>query len=297
MKLCQLKGKNGPSLGIYTENGIVDVKAEGERRGLPVPGNMMELIAGGRKGLKSLSAILDSPECFSDSRKAEAVSSPGKILCIGLNYRRHAKECGLPLPEKPVLFNKFGNALAADRAEVVLPSAYNEYDYEAELVVIIGRKCRNVKKEDALGYVFGYTCGNDISTRDLQFARGGQWVLSKTFDSFAPTGPYVVTADEIDPQNLHIWSTVNGEMRQNSSTSDMIFSVSEIIEDLSSHFTLEPGDIIFTGTPEGVMQGYGEDEKSWLKGGDTVEVGIDSIGTLTTYFVSEGLNGREQAHK
>ena len=138
--------------------------------------------------------------------------------------------------------------------------------------------------EDAPDYVFGYTCGNDLSCRDLQFARGNQWVLSKTFDGFAPIGPCLVPAGEIDPQNLAISSVVNGEVRQNSNTSDMIFPVAEIIADLSHHFTLQPGDLIFTGTPQGVMHGYPADQKNWLKPGDRVDIVIENIGTLTTTF-------------
>lgn len=181
-------------------------------------------------------------------------------------------------------FCKFSNALSAHRDTVRLDPAYREYDYEAELVVIIGRPARNVSAEDAMDYVFGYTCGNDLSTRDLQFARGNQWLLSKTFDGFAPLGPCVVTADSLDPSDLAISSTVNGELRQNSRTSDLIFSVPELIADLSRHFTLEPGDVIFTGTPQGVMHGWSADKKQWLKPGDRVDVTIEGIGTLTTTF-------------
>ena len=199
---------------------------------------------------------------------------------INLNYLQHAKECNLPIPAAPVLFNKFSNALAADGDEVRLMPDYVEYDYEAELVVVMGKPARNVTEEDALDYVFGYTCGNDLSTRDLQFVRSNQWVLSKTFDGFAPIGPCVVTADSIDPNNLRIGSVVNGEVRQDSNTSDLIFSVAQIIADLSKHFTLLPGDLIFTGTPQGVMHGYPADQKNWLKPGDQVDIIIENIGTL-----------------
>ena len=188
------------------------------------------------------------------------------------------------MPPAPVLFNKFANSLAADQERIYLDPAYQEYDYEAELVAVIGRKAKNVSPEDALSYVFGYTCGNDLSTRDLQFARGGQWVLSKSLDGFGPVGPCVVTADEIEPQNLKISSMVNGEIRQASNTADMIFSVAEIIADISRHMTLMPGDIIFTGTPQGVMHGYPADQKNWLKPGDEVSVTIENIGTLHNSF-------------
>ena len=175
-------------------------------------------------------------------------------------------------------------ALAAHGDCIKLPDEYKEYDYEAELVAVMGKPARNVSPEEALSYVYGYTCGNDLSTRDLQFARGNQWVLSKSLDGFGPVGPCLVPAGELDPQNLDISSTVNGELRQNSNTSDMIFSLAEIIADLSRHFTLLPGDIIFTGTPSGVMQGYPADKKQWLRPGDKVAVTIEGIGTLENTF-------------
>ena len=281
MKLVQFWMYGLPALGIQTEQGIIDVAAEAARRGMYAPTDMKEAIALGVDGLAELA---EGAECFTEAPLAPVVTGTDRIFCIGLNYRRHAKECGLPLPPAPVLFNKFGNALAAHGEEITLPPDYKEYDYEAELVVVIGKPARNVSAEDALDYVFGYTCGNDLSTRDLQFARGNQWVLSKTFDGFAPVGPCLVPAGEIDPQNLAISSVVNGEVRQNSNTSDMIFTVAQIISDLSHHFTLQPGDLIFTGTPQGVMHGYPADQKNWLKPGDQVDIIIEGIGTLTNTF-------------
>ena len=282
MKLVQFWFGNLPALGLQTENGIVDVAAESARRGMYAPTDMKEAISMGVEGLEELA---QDAQCYTDAPLAPAVTGTDRIFCIGLNYRQHAKECGLPLPPAPVLFNKFGNALAADGEPVTLNPDYKEYDYEAELVVVIGKPARNVSAEDALDYVFGYTCGNDLSCRDLQFVRGNQWVLSKTFDGFAPIGPCIVPAKEIDPNHLAISSTVNGEVRQNSNTSDMIFSPAQIIADLSRHFTLQPGDLIFTGTPQGVMHGYPADQKNWLKPGDKVEVTIENIGTLSTIFV------------
>ena len=284
MRLTQFYQNDRICLGIQTEEGIVNVLAEAARRGLSAPETMMDVIRAGKEGMDVLRQLSDEAQCFFDGKKAPVVTGSDKILCIGLNYRQHAKECNLPLPPAPVLFNKFSNALAADGDSVYLDPAYVEYDYEAELVAIIGKPARNVSAEDALDYVFGYTCGNDLSTRDLQFARSNQWLLSKTFDNFAPIGPCVVTADTIDPNNLKISSVVNGEQRQNSTTADMIFSVAEIIADLSRHFTLQPGDLIFTGTPQGVMHGYPADKKMWLKPGDSVEVTIEGIGTLRNTF-------------
>ena len=284
MKLVQVWKDATPSLGIQTPQGVIDVEKESARRGLPAPTDMASAIALGQAGLDQLAALMEGAQCFTDAPLAPVVTQTGKILCIGLNYRQHAKECNLPLPEKPVLFNKFSNALAAHGDCVTLLPDYQEYDYEAELVAVMGKPARDVKEEDALSYVYGYTCGNDLSTRDLQFARGNQWVLSKTLDGFAPIGPCLVPAGELDPQNLAISSTVNGEVRQNSNTGDMIFTVAQIIADLSHHFTLQPGDLIFTGTPQGVMHGYPADQKNWLRPGDRVDVTIEHIGTLTTTF-------------
>ena len=281
MKLVQFWFAGLPALGIQTEQGIGDVAAEGARRGIYAPTDMKEAIA---MGVELLEDLAVDAQCFTDAPLAPVVTGTDRIFCIGLNYRQHAKECNLPLPPAPVLFNKFGNALAAHGDCVKLEPDYKEYDYEAELVAVMGKPARNVSPEEALDYVFGYTCGNDLSCRDLQFARGNQWVLSKTFDGFAPIGPCLVPAGELDPQNLAISSVVNGEVRQNSNTSDMIFTVAQIISDLSRHFTLQPGDLIFTGTPQGVMHGYPADRKNWLKPGDKVDIVIEKIGTLTTTF-------------
>ena len=284
MKLKQV-WKNGKCcLAVGTESGWIDIAEESALRGMTAPVTMLDAILAGNEGMETLKQLSENAKCFTDAPTAPAVTGGEKILCIGLNYRQHAKECNLPMPAAPVLFNKFPNALAADGDSIYLDPRYVEYDYEAELVAIIGREARNVSAEDALDYVFGFTCGNDLSTRDLQFVRSSQWLLSKTFDGFAPLGPCVVTADSIDPDNLKISSVVNGELRQNSNTSDMVFSTAQIIADLSSHFTLKPGDLIFTGTPQGVMHGYPKDQKNWLKPGDHVDIIIENIGTLHNTF-------------
>lgn len=284
MKLTQFIRDNEIRLAVITDEGMVDVAAEAAVRGISAPATMLELIRSGEEGMAVVTQLAENAQCFAEGANAPVLTGGEKILCIGLNYMQHAKECNLPLPPGPVLFNKFPNALAADGESIKLPEEYREYDYEAELVAIIGKPARNVTEEEALGYVFGYTCGNDLSTRDLQFVRSSQWLLSKTFDGFAPIGPCVVTADSIDPNDLPISSTVNGELRQNSNTSDMIFSTAQIIADLSRHFTLQPGDMIFTGTPQGVMHGYPKDQKNWLKPGDQVTVTIEGIGTLRNTF-------------
>ena len=285
MKLRQVWKDGGAALAIETEAGLVDVLAEAARREIAAPGTMLEAIEGGEQALEVLSALAQGAECFTDAPAAPAVTGGDKILCIGLNYMRHAAEFKSNIPAAPVIFAKFPNALAADGDRVALCPDYKEYDYEAELVVVIGKKCKDVPAEEALDYVFGYTCGDDLSTRDLQFTRGNQWILSKNFDGFAPMGPCVVTADSIDPSELQVCSRVNGELRQNGNTRDMIFPVGKLIEDISHHMTLMPGDVIFTGTPHGVMQGYPEDQKNWLKPGDTVEISIEGIGKLTNTLI------------
>lgn len=282
MKLTQFCKNNAPALGIWTDRGIVDPAVEAARRGLTAPATMLEAIRGGEAAISLLESLSDG-STVEEAVLAPVVTGMDKLLCIGLNYRQHALECGSPLPPAPTLFNKFRSALAAHGQAIFLPRDYREYDYEGELVAVIGKPARNVAAEDALSYVFGYTCGDDLSTRDLQFARSNQWLLSKTFDGFAPVGPCVALG--LDPRDLTLTTTVNGEVRQNSSTADLIFDVAHIIADLSRHFTLLPGDLIFTGTPSGVMQGYPADRKRWLRPGDRVEVTIEGIGTLSNTFI------------
>jgi len=285
MKLVQFWKNNVPALGIQTEQGIVDAAAEAAVRGLYIPSTMLELVRSGKKALDILSAMAEKPACFTNAKLAPVITGMDKVLCIGLNYRQHAIECGAPIPEHPVVFSKFPSTLSACGDEIKLHDAYHEYDYEAELVIVIGKKARNVSEAEAMDYVFGFTCGNDLSERYLQHTRGGQWILGKTLDGFGPIGPCITTADAIDCTNLDISCRVNGEVRQHSNTSDFIFPVAKLVADLSNHLTLLPGDIIFTGTPSGVMLGYPEDQKNWLKRGDTVEVTIEGIGTLTNTLV------------
>jgi 2-keto-4-pentenoate hydratase/2-oxohepta-3-ene-1,7-dioic acid hydratase in catechol pathway len=214
---------------------------------------------------------------------------PSQILCIGLNYRRHAAESGMQPPERPVLFTKGINTVQnpGDNIEIPVRAASSEVDYECELVVVIGKLCKNVKAADALSYVLGYTCGNDVSARDWQLKwGGGQWCRGKAFDTFSPLGPCLVTIDEIpDPQTLGIRTILNGDCVQDWNTNDMIFSVAEIIEFLSASTTLPPGTVIFTGTPHGV--GMAAKPPRWLKPGDTVTIEIDKIGQLTNPVILE----------
>ena len=212
-------------------------------------------------------------------RPLAPVSRPAKIIGIGLNYRDHAAESGQPIPEEPILFPKFANSVIGPGEPILLPEATEQVDYEAELAVVIGRMTRDVSVDDALSYVAGYTCANDVSARDLQF-RSSQWMLGKAIDTFLPIGPWLVTADEItDPQALAIRCVLNGRTMQDSSTAQMVFGVAELVAYISRTLTLEPGDLIATGTPPGV--GAARTPPVWLEDGDEVTIEIEGIGTLT----------------
>ncbi len=222
-------------------------------------------------------------------RKILAPIVPSAILCIGLNYRHHAAESGAKVPEIPILFVKGPNALQhpGDPIEIPTHLKSEEVDYECELAVVIGRPCKNVKRENALDYVLGYTCANDVSARDWQLKKGGgQWCRGKFFDTFAPLGPALVTADEIlNPNALAIKTVLNGETVQDWNTSDMIFDVPALLEFLSGSTTLLPGTVILTGTPHGV--GMAAKPPRWLKAGDVVTVEIEKIGKLTNPVIDE----------
>jgi len=218
---------------------------------------------------------------------------PKEIICIGLNYRSHADELKLPYPENPVVFMKPGTCAAGHDAAVVKPRITEKMDYEVELAVVIGRPCKDVPPEEALSYVLGYTCANDLSTRDWQKLpelAGSQWCRSKMFDGFAPLGPVLVTADEIaDPHKLRVQSFVNGKQMQDASTSDLIFDVPQIISFLSIGTTLQPGTVILTGTPFGVAEG--RDPPPYLQPGDQVAVEVEGIGRLENKIVADEAPG------
>ena len=208
------------------------------------------------------------------------VPRPGKLICIGLNYRDHAIESKMPIPERPVVFSKFSSSVIGPGEAVVVPSKSEQVDYEAELAVVIGRRAKNVTPEQAYDYVLGYTIVNDVSARDFQFA-DGQWQRGKSCDTFAPMGQWIVTTDEIpDPHTLSIKLRLNGQTMQDSNTNQLIFGVPELIAFLSESITLEPGDVIATGTPPGV--GFARKPPVFLKSGDVMEVEIEGIGTLTS---------------
>jgi 2-keto-4-pentenoate hydratase/2-oxohepta-3-ene-1,7-dioic acid hydratase in catechol pathway len=211
------------------------------------------------------------------------IPDPDKILCIGLNYREHARESGLEVPSVPVVFAKFRNSLIGPGAAIELPAVSQQVDYEGELAVVIGSRCKNISATDALSVVAGYSAFNDVSARDLQL-QVSQWTTGKAIDTFAPMGPGMIPAHLVpDPQELELITRLNGQVVQQSSTADMIFSVAEIIAYLSKSMTLEPGDIIATGTPSGV--GFKREPALFLKPGDVVEVEISSIGLLSNPVV------------
>jgi 2-keto-4-pentenoate hydratase/2-oxohepta-3-ene-1,7-dioic acid hydratase in catechol pathway len=278
---------SGPRLAIKTTAGIVVLeKAQGKKAGLPLTLDEALFMPRGfdrvrrfvHENFKDVSKLskLATPE-----RKVRLgpLFRPRNVLCIGLNYKDHAAEGGVPLPEKPVVFAKLTGCITGPGAPIALPPDTKEVDYEAELAVVIGRRCRGVSTSDALNYVAGYTCLNDVSARDFQ--RGdGQWVRAKSQDTFGPMGPYLVTGEDIpDPQTLPIRCMVNGTILQDSNTDKMIFGVRELIAFISRGITLEPGDVISTGTPHGV--GFARKPPIFLQAGDEVVVEIEGIGKLT----------------
>jgi 2-keto-4-pentenoate hydratase/2-oxohepta-3-ene-1,7-dioic acid hydratase in catechol pathway len=249
-----------------------------------IPGNMRDALENWTHVRFMAEQLLRDPNAkrtpLADATILPPVPNPRKIICLGLNYADHAKEGGVPIPKDPVLFSKYATALIGHGQDIVLPPVSQEVDYEAELVVVVGERGRNVPAEKGMDYVAGYTIGHDVSARDWQMRKDGkQWMVGKTFDTFAPTGPVFVTKDEVpDPHNLGIRLRLNGETMQDSNTRQMIFPIGQVIAYLSLVFTIEPGDLIFTGTPPGV--GFARKPPVFLRGGDVVEVEIDGLGVL-----------------
>jgi len=297
MILLTIRDGDDLRLGVKTSRGVIDVAAAQAALGQAdgsLPQTVEALIAGGEEARSALADLVARAEAAGATGSTwlvdeasltlgPSVPNPGKIVCVGLNYRKHAEETGAAIPTSPVLFSKFLNTIAAPDEDVPLSDAATQYDYEVELAVVMGETAKNVSAADALKTVFGFSTANDLSARDLQ-TRTSQWLLGKTMDKFMPIGPYLVTADEVpDPQKLAIRTWLNGDLRQNSNTDDMIFPVAEIVSYISRHFTLEPGDVIITGTPEGVILGMAE--KQWMVPGDVVEVEVDGLGKLRNRMV------------
>jgi len=233
------------------------------------------------EGINKLKAEFNrgnSPLVPGDARLGAPVSNPGKIICIGLNYQKHARESGMDPPKEPIVFFKATSALSGPNDPIIIPKNSRKTDWEVELALVIGKRANYISKEEAIDHVAGYTVMNDVSEREFQLEMGGQWVKGKSCDTFAPLGPCLVTKDEItDPNNLGLWLSLNGNRIQDGNTRDFIFNVQKVISYLSNFMSLMPGDIISTGTPEGVGAGF--NPPVFLKDGDVVELGVEGIGT------------------
>jgi 2-keto-4-pentenoate hydratase/2-oxohepta-3-ene-1,7-dioic acid hydratase in catechol pathway len=293
-------GQGGPSLraltycnlrsglGVKMGDRILEVARAGKQLQVAVPASTDEVIAG--KNVDGLRKVVQAAPKNATIAEVEAqfgpcITNPQKIIMLGFNYKKHVMEVKVPMPTAPVLFNKYNNSLLGHRGTIHLPTKMaKKFDYEVELQVIMGKTARDVSEEEALNHVFGYACGNDFSARDLQLRdgrQGSQYMIGKTPDGFMPIGPYLVGAEVVgDPQKLALECRVNGERRQSSNTSDMIFSCAKIIAYASSIFTLKPGDVFSTGTPEGVILGKPEPEQVWLKAGDKVACSVEKLGEL-----------------
>ncbi|MDA8632521.1 fumarylacetoacetate hydrolase family protein [Verrucomicrobiales bacterium] len=226
-----------------------------------------------------------APVISDDTRLGSAVARPGKLICIGLNFSDHAAEAGMPVPDEPIVFFKATSAIVGPYDNVVIPRNSQKTDWEVELAFVVGKKASYVTEDEALDYVAGYVLHNDYSEREFQIERGGQWVKGKSCDTFAPLGPFVATSDEIkDPENLGMWLKVNGETKQDGNSNKLIFGIAHLVSYLSQFMTLEPGDVVSTGTPPGVGMGF--DPPQYMKPGDVVELGIDGLGSSSQTAVA-----------
>jgi 2-keto-4-pentenoate hydratase/2-oxohepta-3-ene-1,7-dioic acid hydratase in catechol pathway len=282
MRLATIKTWAGPRAALYLPetDSYLDIHATEAN----LPGNVRQLLEGGPDVLRAVAALAQRPTAVKQPAVQATlyapIVDPQKIICVGLNYKDHAAETNAPLPREPILFSKYATALCGQGEPIVLPKVSAKVDYEAELVIVIGKKGRHVTLDGAMDHVAGYTVGHDVSARDWQLEKDGkQWMVGKTFDTFAPAGPVLVSKDEIaDPQNLAIQLRLNGTVMQSSNTNQMIFGVVDLLVYITQVFTLEPGDLIFTGTPPGV--GFARKPPVFLKGGDVVEIEIEKLGVL-----------------
>jgi 2-keto-4-pentenoate hydratase/2-oxohepta-3-ene-1,7-dioic acid hydratase in catechol pathway len=269
--------------GVVSGNEVVSLKSAGFT-------DMLSVIEGGPEGIKRIEVLLSKPPADGTVPLAAAkllapIPRPPKIICVGLNYRDHAIESKMEIPKTPTIFSKYANSVIGPGANIVLPKNSQKPDYEAEFAFVIGKGGRHIAASDWEQHVFGYMNLNDVSARDFQMATS-QWMIGKTFDTFAPTGPWLVSADEIsDPHGLDISLTINGDVMQHSNTRELIFRIPELIAYLSSVFTLEAGDIVSTGTPSGV--GFSHNPPRWLKAGDEVVVKVEGLGELRNPVVAE----------
>ena len=279
MRLVTYRSPAGPRVAGVREGGFVDLNAAEPR----LPAAMKELLALGGAGLELAAEALKRGPLIDPVtvKLLPPVPDPEKVICVGLNYADHARESGVAPPAEPVLFNKFPSAIAAHGDTIVLPRESREVDYEAELVVVIGKGGRHIAQQDAYAHVAGYCPGHDVSARDWQLNKPGkQWLLGKTFDTFAPYGPALVTRDEApDPGHLRIQLRLNGRTLQDSNTKELIFPIDALVAYISQVCTLKPGDLIFTGTPPGV--GFARKPPIYLQPGDIAEVEIEGLGVLS----------------
>ena len=273
------KGGNA-TLGARKADQVVDLS--------DVAPDMRAYLDGGDRTRKDAEAAISTGAGATDAGGVKIlapIQNPEKIICIGLNYADHAEESGMAIPEEPIVFSKYASTIIGPGDEIRVPPSSSKTDYEVELVVVIGKRGKDISEADALDHVAGYTIGHDVSARDYQLEKpGGQWMLGKTFDTFAPIGPEIVTSDEVgDPHALGIRCILNGDTVQDSTTAQLIFKVPQLVAYLSHVFTLAPGDLIFTGTPPGV--GMARDPQLWLKPGDTVVCEVDGLGRLENHCV------------
>lgn len=284
MKLVTYKGPLGPRVGILREGKVLDLQQNEPE----LPTDIIALLRMGERAKPLLERVLQRGTVLeTEVKRLAPIPHPQKVICVGLNYSDHARETGATPPPEPVIFNKFPTAIIGPEEPIRLPRGSANVDYEAELVVVIGRAGRRIPENEALDYVAGYMCGNDVSARDWQMQKpGGQWLLGKSFDTFAPTGPYLVTRDEIsNPHALGVRLILNGQVMQQSNTNQFIFNIPQLIAYVSQVCTLEVGDLLFTGTPGGV--GFARKPPVFLRDGDVVEVEIEGIGTLKNVVVAD----------
>jgi 2-keto-4-pentenoate hydratase/2-oxohepta-3-ene-1,7-dioic acid hydratase in catechol pathway len=281
MRFVTFEHKGIQKAGVVADDRVVDLTNAGFR-------DMLSVLQGGAEASRKVaefSAAASASIGLAEIRLRAPIPNPPKILCMGLNYRDHAEEARLEIPKYPVIFPKYGNTVIGSGDDIVLPKNSRKPDYEAELGFVIGKRCRHATAEDWREYVFGYMNCNDVSARDFQMAVS-QWTMGKNFDTFAPMGPWLVSADEVeDPHNLNISLTLDGETMQSSNTRELIFKIPETIEFLSSVMTLEPGDVVLTGTPAGV--GFSRKPPRWLTPGVEVVVRIDGLGELRNRCIAE----------
>ncbi len=288
MKLVTFeRGEQGRPGILITRDGR-DVVVDLQQTDPSLPGSVRELLEAGPEALARAAQAADAARDTLDAaavKLAAPIPNPGKILCIGLNYADHAAESGQPLPDYPIVFSKYSNTVIGSGEAIILPKATDMVDYEAELGFVIGKRGRHISEADALDHVAGYMPINDVSARDYQ-ERVSQWTMGKSFDTFAPMGPALVTSDEVgDPHKLAIRLWIGDEVLQDSSTSQLIFSIPKLVADISEVMTLEPGDIVSTGTPPGV--GAARTPQRFLRAGETCHIEIEKLGVLSNPIVAE----------